>query len=82
MGRIVPSFAADYIGPFNGMLDLTRISIDYILSSLIVLLTFTVISGGLMFAMFGATSNGAIIVFAILYGFFSGACKLPHPRFP
>jgi len=32
------------------------------------------ITGCLIFVMFGATSPGAIIVFSILYGFFSGAC--------
>ncbi|KAI0920152.1 hypothetical protein AcW1_001970 [Taiwanofungus camphoratus] len=30
-------------------------------------------TGGLMFAMFGATTPGAVIVFSILYGFFAGA---------
>ncbi|CCM05103.1 uncharacterized protein FIBRA_07310 [Fibroporia radiculosa] len=28
----------------------------------------------LLFAMFGTTTPGAIVIFAILYGFFSGAC--------
>jgi len=32
------------------------------------------VCAALIFAMFGATSAGAVIVFAILYGFFSGAC--------
>ncbi|PCH33722.1 MFS general substrate transporter [Wolfiporia cocos MD-104 SS10] len=31
------------------------------------------ITGALVFAMFGATSRGAVVVFSILYGFFSGA---------
>lgn len=31
------------------------------------------IAGALVFAMFGVTSVGAVIVFSILYGFFSGA---------
>ena len=34
----------------------------------------TFISGILIFAMFGATSPGALVAFAILYGFFSGGC--------
>lgn len=32
------------------------------------------ITGALIFVMFGATSTGAVIIFAILYGFFSGSC--------
>lgn len=34
-----------------------------------------VITGGLIFAMYGASSPGGAIVFAILYGFFSGGCE-------
>ncbi|KAK7046836.1 MFS general substrate transporter [Favolaschia claudopus] len=37
-----------------------------------VLIPMTIISGGLAFAFLGATSNAGLIVFAILYGFFSG----------
>ncbi|RPD65718.1 MFS general substrate transporter [Lentinus tigrinus ALCF2SS1-7] len=37
-----------------------------------VIIPMTAISGCLIFAMFGATSDGALIAFAILYGFFSG----------
>ncbi|TFK45969.1 MFS general substrate transporter [Heliocybe sulcata] len=32
----------------------------------------TFIAGGLIFALFGATSTGGMVVFALLYGFFSG----------
>lgn len=35
----------------------------------------SVISAGLSFAMFGATTTGGVIAFAILYGFFSGGCE-------
>ena len=39
-----------------------------------VLIPMTAVSGCLIFAMFGATSPGALVAFAILYGFFSGGC--------
>ncbi|KZT63237.1 MFS general substrate transporter [Daedalea quercina L-15889] len=39
-----------------------------------ILVPIVVITGALIFAMFGATSTDAVIVFSILYGFFSGAC--------
>lgn len=32
-----------------------------------------IVTGGLVFAMFGAVNTGTVIVFSILYGFFSGA---------
>jgi len=38
-----------------------------------VLVPVITILGALIFAMFGVTSTGAVVVFAILYGFFSGA---------
>ena len=34
----------------------------------------TVITGALIFAMFGASSTVGAITFAIVYGFFSGGC--------
>ncbi|GBE86407.1 major facilitator superfamily domain-containing protein [Sparassis latifolia] len=37
------------------------------------------ICGALMFAMFGCTSPGGVIVFSILFGFFSGACIAINP---
>ncbi|KAG9077915.1 hypothetical protein FS749_010161 [Ceratobasidium sp. UAMH 11750] len=38
------------------------------------------ISGVLIFAMFGVKSSGALVVFGLLYGFFSGACMwFPNP---
>ncbi|KAJ8518626.1 hypothetical protein ONZ45_g4304 [Pleurotus djamor] len=37
-----------------------------------VMIPSTVISGGLIYAMFGASTTGGLITFAILYGFFSG----------
>ncbi len=42
------------------------------MSSSLVMIPVTVISGVLIFAMFGATNSAGMIVFAILYGFFSG----------
>ena len=33
------------------------------------------VAGALIFVMFAATTPGAVIVFAILYGAFSGGCK-------
>ena len=33
------------------------------------------ISGALIFAMFGASSTAGAIIFAIFYGFFSGGCE-------
>ena len=41
----------------------------------IVLVPCTFISGGLVWAMFGAKNIAGVIVFGILYGFFSGGCK-------
>lgn len=38
------------------------------------LLPVNAIMGILVFAMFGVTNTGAVIVFCILYGFFTGAC--------
>lgn len=35
----------------------------------------TTVAGGLMFMMLGATDAPTLIAFAVLYGFFSGACK-------
>ncbi|KAF4585078.1 hypothetical protein EYR40_001914 [Pleurotus pulmonarius] len=37
-----------------------------------VMIPSTIISGGLIYAMFGASTTGGIIAFAIFYGFFSG----------
>ncbi|KAH7890368.1 MFS general substrate transporter [Phlebopus sp. FC_14] len=37
-----------------------------------VIIPITVIAGGLVFAMLGATSDGGVVAFAILFGFFSG----------
>jgi hypothetical protein len=34
-------------------------------------------TGVLTFALFGVTTTGGVIVFAILYGFFSGSCQSP-----
>lgn len=34
----------------------------------------TAISGCLIFAMFGATNEIGLVLFAIVYGFFSGGC--------
>jgi hypothetical protein len=36
-------------------------------------------AGGLIFAMFGATTPGGVIAFTTLYGFASGACEMPSP---
>ena len=46
---------------------------NYSLSSTVIIFM-TTIAGSLMFAMFGATTTGGLIPFAILYGFFSGCC--------
>lgn len=36
----------------------------------------TFICGGLIFAIYGISKSvGAVVVFSLLYGFFSGACK-------
>ncbi|KAM0746143.1 MFS general substrate transporter [Meredithblackwellia eburnea MCA 4105] len=55
VGRTVPNFFADKIGPFNALIPCCGIS------------------GILIFAMFGATSEGGSIAFAVLYGIFTGA---------
>lgn len=33
------------------------------------------VSGGLIFAIFGLTNVGEVVVSSLLYGFFSGACE-------
>jgi hypothetical protein len=45
---------------------------------------FCAIAGILIFAMLGAKSVGGLVVFCILYGFFSGACTiiLSQPTLP
>ncbi|KAG8762278.1 hypothetical protein FRC11_010137 [Ceratobasidium sp. 423] len=55
LGRTIPNFIADKVGPFN------------------LLIPCSAISAALIFAMLGIRSPGALIVFSILYGFFSGA---------
>lgn len=42
-----------------------------------VVIPISLIMGALVFVMFGVTNTPAIIIFSILYGFFSGACKHP-----
>jgi len=43
---------------------------------LLVMIPSAVISAGLIFGMFGATSVGGVTAFAIFYGFFTGGCML------
>lgn len=40
-----------------------------------VVIPVSVVMGALVFVMFGVTNTAAVIVFSILYGFFSGACQ-------
>jgi hypothetical protein len=55
-----------------------------------VIIPSTFVSAGLIFGMFGTSSPVGAIAFSILYGFFSGGCKLapssrlgyPHPPRP
>ncbi|RPD71696.1 MFS general substrate transporter [Lentinus tigrinus ALCF2SS1-7] len=78
-GRTIPNFLSDVWGVFNGAFFLPQFRCC--LSAIVltpssrhrpVIIPMTAISGCLIFAMFGATSNGALIAFAIFYGFFSG----------
>lgn len=39
------------------------------------MLPFTALSCGLIFAMLGASHVGGMVIFALLYGFFSGGCE-------
>ena len=39
--------------------------------------TVAFVCGVLNFVMFGLNSVGAVVVFSLLYGFFSGGCKYP-----
>jgi hypothetical protein len=52
------------------------------LNSSIVVVPFTFIAGGLVWAMYGATDIAGVIVFGIFYGFFSGGCKFLVIRYP
>ena len=80
-GRTLSNFVADYYGRFNGSVP----SISALLESRFpnamrlraVIIPMTTIAGLLMFAMFGATTVGGMLAFAILYGFFSGCCTSP-----
>lgn len=45
-------------------------------SRAVVMIPCTIVSGGLMYLMFAATTVAGTVVFAILYGFFSGGCEL------
>lgn len=40
-----------------------------------VLCPVAIITGALVFAMYGASNTAGAIVFAIIYGYFSGGCK-------
>ena len=62
------------MGSIQRSVDLfdNRFSFTYIL---LVGIPMTVIAGGLMFMMLSATSDHLLIVFAVFYGFFSGACE-------
>ena len=81
LGRTLPNFVADYYGRFNGTVSLTlptkyRTRTD-LTNIHVVIIPMTTIAGLLMFAMFGATTVGGMLAFAILYGFFSGCCTSP-----
>lgn len=52
---------------------------DYV-GRLNVLCPVILVNAGLVFAMFGVKSTGAVVIFCILYGFFSGACKCTQAR--
>lgn len=36
----------------------------------------TLICGGLVFAVFALTNVPGVVIFSLLYGFFSGGCKI------
>ena len=44
-----------------------------------VVIPISLVMGALVFVMFSVTNTAAIIIFSILYGFFSGACKFRTP---
>lgn len=48
---------------------------DVLINSILVIIPMTAIAGCLIFALLGAGSTAGMLVFAILYGFFSGGCK-------
>ena len=72
-GRTVPNFAADYFGPVNGRSPrgCAVRDCDSDIGAL-VLIPSGIVSAGLIFAMFGATSVAGVTAFAVFYGFFSG----------
>ena len=78
-GRTLPNFAADKLGPFNGLiltLNHPRYPTDDIVTT--VAIPMTIISGALIFAMFGASSTEGLLAFAVVYGIFAGGCKSSH----
>lgn len=77
-GRTLPNFVADHHGPLNGELSLAR-SLDVQATEACkctVLIPSGLISAGLIFAMFGATSVAGVATFGVFYGFFSGGSEL------
>lgn len=78
-GRTVPNFAADHFGPLNGRsprgCTVSESSHSDVPSP--VLIPSGIISAGLIFGMFGATSVAGVTAFAVFYGFFSGGRKWP-----
>jgi hypothetical protein len=79
VGRVIPNLIADIYGPLNSTFPMPLTFVLIPISPVPINLAFTVfsgITGGLMFAMFGATTTGGVVAFGIVYGFFSGGSKL------
>ncbi|KAH0828906.1 MFS general substrate transporter [Lanmaoa asiatica] len=72
-GRIVPMIFADMWSASNGKdHDFRTFLLLLNEFTTLVIIPITVVAGGLVFAMLGATSDGGVVAFAILFGFFSG----------
>lgn len=75
VGRIVPNFMADFYGPMNSTYFTSDMS--YVICSVHIVVGPTGVCCGLIiFLMFAAKSIGALVTFAVLYGFFSGTSEL------
>lgn len=76
-GRIICGILADRYGTFYGKKRTKKEERNFSvhLYSCLVLILASFIAGSTLFTMEKAVSAGGLIAFAIVYGFFSGACQ-------
>jgi len=72
---MLPGQLADRFGVLNGKFSKVLSHITIIDRIETVILPYTITGGALIFAMFGASSTGGLVAFAIVYGPCGGACE-------